>query len=122
MTLLPLSIAWPTLYGHVRYDTHRTAAAIQVFATEAERSPDKDHALQTTGFIQDQEGISIYNVDADARHILFFDLQVDSFRIFPRKDTPADPHGHPFIGAVELPIIRSDDAEATNDTIPFTSN
>ncbi|MDH3650065.1 MAG: phytase, partial [Saprospiraceae bacterium] len=64
-------------------------------------------------FGQDQEGISIYKVDAKAGYILVSDQQQNHFNIYPRECTAANPHDHQLIKSVEVSTMESDGSEVT---------
>jgi len=85
--------------------------------------PDHPHAEKelaffgTEGFIDDREGISIYDVSDSTGYILVSDQQANRFHIFPREGSPGNPHDHPLIKTVLLSTNESDGSDVTSLTL-----
>jgi 3-phytase len=67
-----------------------------------------------TGFTQDREGISIYQIDDGTGYILVSDQQANEFRIFTREGGPDGPHDHRFLKSVAVSTNESDGSEVTS--------
>lgn len=65
----------------------------------------------TTGFMEDHEGISIYNSTDSTGFILVSDQAAHQFQIFPREGTKENPHQHPVLRVVKVAAKHSDGNE-----------
>ncbi len=78
--------------------------------------------IYTTDFLEDNEGISIYEVDDKTGYILVSDQKANRFRIYTREGTPADPeeelaanpHNHKLVKVVNVMTNNSDGSEVVN--------
>jgi len=80
----------------------------------ADDAEDELTVIGRTGFAEDHEGISIYELDATTGYILVSNQQADTFRIFAREGGPGGPHDHAFLGSVRLSTRESDGSEVTS--------
>ncbi|MBM3843437.1 MAG: phytase [Verrucomicrobia bacterium] len=74
------------------------------------------------GFAEDREGISIYKTGPRTGYILVSNQQNNSFRIFTREGTAANPHDHELVKEVDVSTIESDGSEVTNVALPGFPN
>ena len=70
-----------------------------------------------TGFTQDREGISIYQIDDGTGYILVSDQQANAFRIFRREGEPGAPHEHRLLKVVRVSTNESDGSEVTSTAL-----
>jgi 3-phytase len=70
------------------------------------------------GFVEDREGISIYNTGAGTGFILVSNQQDNSFNLYPREGATGRPHDHPLLKSVDVSTIESDGSESTNVALP----
>ncbi len=84
----------------------------------AEDAEDELGEFGRTGFARDHEGISIYPTGPGTGYILVSDQQANTFRIFPREGTAANPHDHPLLGVVQLSTDESDGSDVTAVELP----
>ncbi|MEN8165223.1 MAG: phytase [Acidobacteriota bacterium] len=80
-------------------------------------APDADVELAvfgTDGFMEDREGISIYNIDDGTGYILVSDQQANAFRIFKREGEPENPHDHQLVKVVNVSTNESDGSDVTS--------
>ncbi len=68
----------------------------------------------TTGFKEDREGISIYQVNDGTGYILVSDQQANTFHFYKREGEPGDPHNHQLVTVLKLSTRGSDGSEVTN--------
>jgi 3-phytase len=68
----------------------------------------------TSGFLEDREGISIYELDQRTGYILVSDQEANLLRVFPREGTVKGRHDHPEIGVITLSAVHSDGSEVTS--------
>lgn len=70
------------------------------------------------GFTEDREGISIYKTGPGTGYIVVSNQQDNSFRLYTREGTVADPHAHAFVKSVNVSTIESDGSEVTSVALP----
>ncbi len=70
------------------------------------------------GFAEDREGISIYKTGPGTGYIVISNQQDNSFRLYAREGTAADPHAHAFVKSVNVSTVESDGSEVTNVALP----
>jgi 3-phytase len=88
-------------------------------ADPAHKDADEELALfGQQGFASDHEGISIYRTGPGTGYILVSNQQNNSFRIFAREGTAANPHDHVFLKEVDVSTIESDGSEVTSVPLP----
>ncbi len=68
----------------------------------------------TDGFTSDHEGISIYKTGDKTGYILVSNQQKNSFMVYPREGTTANPHEHKLIAEIPVSTLESDGSEVTN--------
>lgn len=68
----------------------------------------------TTGFKEDNEGISIYDNGNGKGFVLVSDQQANAFHIFPREGTEANKHQHDLLKVVYVSTNESDGSEISN--------
>jgi 3-phytase len=66
------------------------------------------------GITEDNEGISIYEVDDSTGYILVSDQQANEFHIFTREGTPENPHNHQLVKVIKVSTNESDGSEVTS--------
>jgi len=80
-------------------------------------APDANRELAvfgTTGFAEDREGISIYQVNDGAGYIIVSDQQANTFHFYKREGEPGNPHDHQLVTVLKLSTTGCDGAEVTN--------
>jgi 3-phytase len=86
-------------------------------------APDANKQLAvfgTKGFVEDREGISIYETGPRTGYILVSDQQANLFRVYSREGTDSDPHDHAELAAIPVSTLESDGSEVTS--IPLGPN
>jgi 3-phytase len=83
----------------------------------AEDADDELAVVGTSGFAEDHEGISIYELDERTGYILVSNQQADTFRIFSREGGPGGAHDHSFLASVRLSTTASDGSDVTFRTL-----
>ncbi|WP_430402498.1 phytase [Fluviicola sp.] len=109
------SIAVDDQLGYVYY-SDETVGVRKYYADPSKGN--KELALfATTGFKEDHEGISIYNLNDKEGYILVSDQQNNTFHIFPREGVSGKPHNHPLLKTVRVSTNESDGSEVC--ALPF---
>jgi 3-phytase len=104
--------------GHV-YASDETFGVRKYLADPAaEDAEDELAVIGQAGFARDHEGISIYPTGTGTGYILVSDQQADTFRIFAREGTAANPHEHALLGVVKLSTEESDGSDVTAAELP----
>lgn len=84
---------------------------IRKYYADAEKGNEELALFGTTGFLDDNEGISMYATTDSTGFILVSDQQAQTFRIFSREGLSGKPHDHPFLKAVKVSAQESDGSE-----------
>lgn len=84
----------------------------------AEDAEDQIAVIGLDGFREDREGISIYKTGAGTGYIIVSNQQDNSFNLYPREGTAANPHEHPLLKKVDVSTIESDGSDVTNVALP----
>ena len=71
----------------------------------------------TEGFMDDHEGISIYELDDKNGYILVSDQQSNEFHIYPREGTLEDPNDHTLLKVIPVSTMESDGSDVTSVTL-----
>jgi len=111
------AIAVDNELGYVYYSDE--TAGVHKYHADPD-APDADTELAffgTDGFIQDQEGISIYKVNDGTGYILVSDQQANAFRVYPREGEPGDPHNHQLVKVVKVSTNESDGSDVTSTVL-----
>jgi len=88
---------------------------IRKYYADPDKKDNAELALfATTGFTQDHEGISIYQINDGTGYILVSDQQKNAFQVFKREGEPDDPHKHRLIKMFYVSTGESDGSEVTN--------
>jgi 3-phytase len=103
--------------GYVYYSDEGSGIRKYHADPEAPQAAEELAVFGTSGFTQDREGISIYQIDDGTGYILVSDQQANEFRIFTREGEPGRPHEHRFLKAVKASTNESDGSEVTNTAL-----
>lgn len=103
------SIAVDDQLGYVYY-SDETVGVRKYYADPAKGNAELA-LFATTGFKEDHEGISIYNLNDKEGYILVSDQQNNTFHVFPREGTVGKPHNHPLLKTVHVSTNESDGSE-----------
>lgn len=104
--------------GYVYYSDENVG--VRKYYADPEKSGEELALFATTGIKDDNEGISIYELDDKTGYILLSDQQANQFHIFPREGTKDNPHQHDLLKIVKVSTNKSDGSETVsiplNDT------
>ncbi|HEX2100102.1 MAG TPA: phytase [Candidatus Synoicihabitans sp.] len=83
----------------------------------ADDAEDELAVFGQSGFAEDREGISIYTREDGTGYVLVSNQQANTFRIFPREGTAANPHEHPLLASVRLSTLDSDGSDLSRAVV-----
>lgn len=114
------AVAVDSELGHVYYSDEQFG--VRKYAADPD-APDAGRELAqfgTTGFAEDQEGISIYRRAGvpGAGYVIVSNQSADTFRIFPREGVAGRPHDHRLRASVRLSTRESDGSDVTSVALP----
>ncbi len=69
-------------------------------------------------FKEDNEGISIYNLDDTTGYILVSDQSANRFNIYPREGTKNEQHNHPLLVSIPVSTNQSDGSDVSSISLP----
>lgn len=116
------SVAVDDKLGYVYYSDEQVGIRKYYADPDAENADKQLGFICTSDYLEDNEGISIYEVDDKTGYILVSDQSANRFRIYTREGTPenieegtpAEPHNHKLVKIVYVTTNNSDGSEITN--------
>lgn len=116
------SIAVDDKLGYVYYSDEQFGIRKYYVDPDMKEADKQLGIIYTTDYLEDNEGISIYEVDDNTGYILVSDQKANRFRIYTREGTPADPeeelaanpHNHKLVKIVNVMTNNSDGSEVVN--------
>ncbi len=111
------SVAVDDSLGFVYYSDESTGIRKYHADPDHPDAPKELALFGANGFVEDREGISIYNVNDTSGYILVSDQQANQFHIFKREGEPDDPHRHTLIKIIKVSTNDSDGSEVTSRTL-----
>ena len=109
------SIAVDDQLGYVYYSDE--GVGVRKYYAEPSKGNEELALFAKTGFSEDHEGISIYQLTPTTGYLLVSDQGANKFHIFSREGTKQNPHEHPLLKVVEVKATQSDGSETV--AIPF---
>lgn len=106
------SIAVDNELGYIYYSDEQVG--VRKYFAEPEKGNEELALFATTGFVEDNEGISIYKSSENTGFILVSDQGANRFQIFPREGDGNNPHAHPLLKIVDVSALESDGSDVTN--------
>jgi 3-phytase len=106
------SIAVDDQLGYIYYSDE--GAGVRKYYANPDSSNIELGMFATSGFMEDHEGISIYDLDEEKGYIIVSDQQANNFHIFTREGTAEDPHDHQLVKIFNSSTLNSDGSEVTH--------
>ncbi|QJD79013.1 phytase [Spirosoma rhododendri] len=103
------SIAVDDQLGYVYYSDE--GKGVHQYYADPEKGNQELALFATTGFTEDHEGISIYNLTDSTGYILVSDQGANKFHIFTREGTAQNPFEHALVKVVTVKAAQSDGSE-----------
>jgi 3-phytase len=109
------AIAVDDALGYVYYADE--SAGIRKYQADPARGSTELALFGTEGFVEDREGIAIYQPDETRGHILVSDQQGNRYNIYPREGKPGRPHHHPLLKTVHTVINECDGCQVVSTAL-----
>ena len=106
------AIAVDSELGYVYYSDEN--AGVRKYYAEPEKGDEQLAFFADTGFVSDQEGISIFKNEDGTGYIIVSNQQANSFYIYTREGSSENPHKHELIRIVNSQTQESDGNEICN--------
>lgn len=106
------AIAVDNELGYVYYSDE--LYGVRKYYADAEKGNEQLAFFADSGFVQDQEGISIYKYSDGTGFIIVSNQQDNSFYLYPREGTESNPHAHPLQRIVYAKTVESDGNDILN--------
>ena len=103
------SIAVDDQLGYIYYSDE--GVGVRKYYAEPMKGNDELALFAKTGFSEDHEGISIYQLTPTTGYLLVSDQGANKFHVFSREGTKVNPHEHPLLKVVEVKATQSDGSE-----------
>ncbi|MCX6168148.1 MAG: phytase [Ignavibacteriales bacterium] len=116
------SIAVDDKLGYVYYSDEQVGVRKYYADPDAKDADKQLGIICTSDYLEDNEGISIYEVDDTTGYVLVSDQSANRFRIYtregvladPKEEIVAQPHNHKLVKIVNVMTNNSDGSEVTN--------
>ncbi len=100
--------------GYIYYSDEQ--AGVRKYHAHPYKGNEELAFFATEGFLDDHEGVSIYNLTDSTGYIIVSDQRRNAFRMFPREGSNGNPHAHPEVGVVFTATNNSDGNEITTES------
>jgi 3-phytase len=108
------SIAVDDKLGYVYYSDEQSCIRKYLADPDLPNAGKQLGTISTAGYLEDSEGISIYEIDDATGYILISDQSANKFHIYKREGEPGDPHNHKEVKVVDVSTNNSDGSEVTS--------
>lgn len=106
------AIAVDDQLGYVYYSDE--GKGVRKYHADPEKGNEELALFATTGFTEDHEGISIYQLTDSTGYILVSDQGANSFQVFPREGAPDKPNEHSLLRKITVKANHSDGSDVTS--------
>lgn len=106
------AIAVDDALGYVYYSDE--GAGVRKYHADPERGNAELALFGTSGFVDDHEGIAVYEKDGRTGFLLVSDQGGHRLQVFPREGSASDPHAHRAIAVVPVAARSTDGVEVTS--------
>ncbi|MFH0988643.1 MAG: phytase [bacterium] len=108
------SVAVDDKLGYVYYSDEQTSIRKYYADPDAKDANKELAAISTADYLEDSEGISIYEVNDGTGYILVSNQSANKFHIYTREGEPGNPHNHKLVKIVDVSTNNSDGSDVTN--------
>jgi len=106
------SIAVDDKLGYVYYSDE--GVGVRQYFADAEKGSNELALFATTGFTEDHEGISVYELTDTTGYILVSDQGANKFHIFSREGAAGKPYEHKELKVITVSATQSDGSETVS--------
>lgn len=110
------AIAVDTTLGYVYYCDEQVG--VRKYFADPSKGNAELAVFGRTDFLEDNEGISIYQQTDSTGYILISNQQDNSFNVYRREGDSTGPHLHKLLAKIPLSTIESDGSEITSVPLP----
>lgn len=110
------SIAVDNELGFVYYSDEQFG--IRKYYADPEKGNQELAVFGQGEYREDNEGISIYKLNASAGYILVSNQSANTFNIYPREGSSSNPHEHKKITEIAVKTNQSDGSDVTSVSLP----
>ncbi len=103
------SIAVDNELGYIYYSDEQVG--VRKYYADPSKGNEGLALFATTGFMEDNEGISIYKTGDSTGYILVSDQAANHFQVFSREGTKQNPHQHELITSIPTSTNNSDGSD-----------
>lgn len=103
------SIAVDNELGYIYYSDEQFG--VRKYYADPSKGNQELALFATTGFKEDNEGISIYKTSDSTGYILVSDQSANHFQVFSREGTKQDPNQHPLMTSIPVSTNNSDGSD-----------
>ncbi|PZF74094.1 3-phytase [Taibaiella soli] len=103
------AIAVDDALGYIYYSDE--GVGVRQYYADADKGNNELALFATSGFTEDHEGISIYQLTNTTGYILVSDQGANRFHVFNREGTETDPYEHKLLKVVNVSATQSDGSE-----------
>jgi len=108
------SIAVDDKLGYVYYSDEQTCVRKYYADPDMQGAEKQLGTISVAGYLEDNEGISIYEVNDGTGYILVSNQSANKFHIYKREGEPGNPHDQKEVKVVDVSTTNSDGSEVTN--------
>lgn len=99
--------------GHVYYSDEQAGVHQYLADPDAPEANREITFFANTGFVGDQEGISIFPIGPRTGYVIVSNQDGNRFEVFAREGSPSDPAGHEHLASLALRARASDGNDVT---------
>ena len=108
------AIAVDDKLGYVYYCDEGVGIRKYYADPDAENAGQELALISTADYAEDNEGISIYEINDGTGYIIVSDQAANKFHIYTREGEPGNPHKHNLVKIIKASTNNSDGSEITN--------
>ena len=108
------SIAVDDKLGYVYYSDEQTCVRKYYADPDMQGAEKQLGTISVAGYLEDNEGISIYEVNDGTGYVIVSDQSANKFHIYKREGEPGNPHDQREVKVVDVSTTNSDGSEVTN--------
>jgi 3-phytase len=108
------SVAVDDRLGYVYYSDEQTCVRKYYADPDMPGAEKQLGTISVAGYLEDNEGISIYEISDGTGYLLVSDQSANKFHIYKREGEPGNPHEHKEVKVVDVSTTNSDGSDVTN--------